>query len=164
MWRRYSLVISIWHTWTSMYTATNAAWPPTITFNHCRWSTRCTSRKESCRQRLCRWLDIMFSRLSCQHPLRLITMAFPFPIFLIRILDGYLLVHKVLPIHIRNCFIRSFEIRERNESVAFREICVISSHLYNCELWVTCCAWEVLPSAQISDCRNGQKYRTTSVL
>lgn len=42
----------------------------------------------------------MFASLCCQHSFCFITVAFTFPILLIGVLHGDLLVHKILAVHV----------------------------------------------------------------
>lgn len=48
-------------------------------------------------------------------------MAFTLAVFLVRVLNGYVFVHEVLPVHVCDCVVRGFEIGVRHEAVAFRE-------------------------------------------
>ena len=57
-------------------------------------------------------------------------MALAFPVFLVSILDRYLLVHDVLPIHVLNSSIGGLEIAERDEPIALGNANVIASDLW----------------------------------
>lgn len=54
----------------------------------------------------------MFTSLRSEHTLCLIAVALPFTIFFVGVLDRDFFIHKVLTIHICNCFVRGFEVGE----------------------------------------------------
>lgn len=48
-------------------------------------------------------------------------MTFTLAVFLVRVLNGYVIVHEVLPVHVCDCIVRGLKIGVRHEAVAFRE-------------------------------------------
>lgn len=71
----------------------------------------------------------MLPGLIGQHAFSLVSMSFSFAVFLVGVLDGDFLVHKVLAVHVGDRIIGGFEVGKGYEPVAFGEVVVVSSDL-----------------------------------
>ena len=57
-------------------------------------------------------LDVVFSCLSCEHTLCLVTVALPLSVFLVGVLYTDLFVHEILSVHVCDRIVGSIEVCE----------------------------------------------------
>jgi len=57
-------------------------------------------------------LHVVLLRLSCQHALRLVTVALSLSILLVGVLHTDLLVHEILSVHVCDCIVGGIEVCE----------------------------------------------------
>jgi hypothetical protein len=74
-------------------------------------------------------LDVVFLGLSSEHTLGFVTVTLAFAVLFEGVLDGYLLVHQVLSIHVGDGVVGSFEVGEGYKAEALGETSVIASDL-----------------------------------
>jgi hypothetical protein len=72
----------------------------------------------------------MFPRLRSEETLRLVTVTFSLPVFLVRVLHVDLLVHEELLIHALNRFIRRLERVVRDKPEALGEALIVTRNLF----------------------------------
>lgn len=99
------------------------------------WYRRCCSAEHgwSAKWDGCRsGLHAVGFRLCGEHALCLVAVALAFAVFLEGVLDGDVLVHKVLVVHVGDGVVGGFEIAVRDEAVAFGEVGFVARDLVDC--------------------------------
>lgn len=100
-------------------------------------------------------LDVVFTTSGSQGTLCGVSVTFSLAVLLEGVLNGDLLVHEVLTVHVCDSIVRGFEGCERNESVALCEVGVVAGHLEYCQWIEKADQWQGdIPLAQRSSCRS----------
>jgi hypothetical protein len=76
--------------------------------------------------------DVVFTTSGGQGALCGVSVTFSLAVLLESVLNGDLLVHEVLTVHVCDGIVRGFEGGEGNESVALCEVGVVASNLETC--------------------------------
>lgn len=71
----------------------------------------------------------MLASLCGQRSLGFITVSLALSILLVRVLYGDLLVHEILPVHVRDRRIRRLKVAKRDEPITLGQIVVIPCNL-----------------------------------
>ena len=70
--------------------------------------------------------------LGGEHALCLVAVALAFAVFLVGVLDGDVLVHEILVVHVGDGVVGGFEIAVGDETVAFGEVGLVAGDLVDC--------------------------------